>query len=83
MTRVWHWPVLGVLLLAVWLVGIVGTGDPAYRAGFLGYAVLVLLLGVLPVVPLMTLVRAGVPALARRRPAPEPTRVPAPEGARP
>jgi hypothetical protein len=70
MTRVWHWSVLGVPLLAVWLVGLAWTGDPADRAGFLGYAVLMYVLGVVPVVLLMTLVGAGVLAVARRLPRP-------------
>lgn len=68
MTRLWHWSVLGVLLLAVWLLALTGTGDPDARAGFLGYAVLILLLGAVPAVLLGTLVGAGVLAVARRLP---------------
>lgn len=68
MTRVWHWSVLGVLLLAVWLVALAGTGDPEARAGFLGYAVLILLLGAVPAALLGGLVGAGVLAVARRLP---------------
>lgn len=68
MTRLWHWSVLGVLLLAGWLVALTGTGDPGARAGFLGYAVLILLLGSVPAVLLGTLLGAGVLAVARRLP---------------
>lgn len=68
MTRVWHWSVLGVLLLAVWLVALASSGDPGARAGFLGYAVLMFLLGVVPAVLLGTLLGAGVLAVARRLP---------------
>jgi hypothetical protein len=70
MTRTWHWSVLGVPLLAVWVVALAWTGDPAYRAGFLGYGVLIFLVGVLPVVLLLTAVGAGVLAVARRLPRP-------------
>ena len=70
MTRTWHWSVLGVPLLAGWLVALAWAGDPAYRAGFLGYAVLMFVLGVVPVVLLLTLVGAGVLAVARRLPRP-------------
>jgi hypothetical protein len=70
MTRTWHWSVLGVPLLAVWVVALAWTGDPAYRAGFLGYAVLMFLVGVLPVVLLLTGVGMGVLAVARRLPPP-------------
>lgn len=70
MTRLWHWAVLGVLLLAVWLVALAWTGDPEARAGFLGYAVLILLMGVVPAVLLGTLLGAGVLAVARRLPPP-------------
>lgn len=68
MTRLWHWSVLGVLLLAGWLLALTGTGDPGARAGFLGYAVLILLLGSVPAVLLGTLLGAGVLAVARRLP---------------
>jgi MFS family permease len=68
MTRLWHWSVLGVLLPAVWLVALAGTGDPGTRAGLLGYAALILLLGAVPAVLLGTLLGAGVLAVARRLP---------------
>ncbi|GIG37050.1 hypothetical protein [Cellulomonas pakistanensis] len=68
MTRAWHWSVLGVLLLAVWLAALAWTGDPEARAGFLGYAVLMLLLGVVPAALLGTLLGASVLAVARRLP---------------
>lgn len=68
MTRLWHWSVLGVLLPAVWLVALTGTGDPGARAGLLGYAALILLLGAVPAVLLGTLLGAGVLAVARRLP---------------
>lgn len=70
MTRTWHWSVLGVPLLAGWLVAAAWAGDAGSRAAFLGYAVLMFLVGVVPVVLLLTLVGAGVLAVARRLPRP-------------
>ncbi|WP_454049958.1 hypothetical protein [Cellulomonas sp. Marseille-Q8402] len=70
MTRLWQWAVLGAVLPAVWLVAMVWVqSDPQYRAGFLGYALLMYVIAVIPAVVLFTLLGALVLTVARRLPA--------------